>query len=96
MSSSTLPVRAAVDGAQHAEVRPGVEGGGRLAAIERDGVEREVERRRDVRPRRRRERGPEDVPTGKSAEPAEHGVDGRRIVGIEGDAARRIDREGCA
>ena len=33
----------------------------------------------------RRERGAEDVPSREPAEPAEHRVDSRRIVGIEGD-----------
>ena len=91
------PVRAAVDGAQNAEVRSGVNGGGQHAAVERERVERQVERRRDVGPRRCGERGAEDVPAREAAEPAEHGVEGRRVVGIEGDArdeaARQIARD---
>ena len=91
------PVCAAVDGAQHAEVRSRVDGGGYPAAIKGKRIEWEVERRRDVGPRRCGERGAEYVPSRKAAEPAEHRIDGCWIIGIEVDArdetARQIARD---
>ena len=91
------PVRAAVDGAQHAEVGSRVDGGGDPAAIKGKRIEWEIERRRNVGPRRCGERGAEHVPARGAAEPTEHGINGCRVVGIELDArdetARQIARD---
>ena len=80
------PVGASVDGAQHAEVCSRIENGRGLAPIERNGIERQVKSRRDVRPGRCCKRSPEDMPSWETAQPTEHGVDGCRIIGIESDA----------
>ena len=91
------PVGAAVDGPQHAKVRSREEGRGYPAAIEGERVERQVKRRRDVGPGRCGESGAEYVPSRRAIEPAKDGVDGRWIIGIEGDAcdeaARQIARD---
>ena len=82
------PRRAGVDGANDAEVGAGIDRRGGVGSVERDGVERNVEVRRDVGPRRgghRRSEHMADV-AGAAVQSAEHDVQRVGIVGIESDA----------